>query len=279
MPKKGACRQIIGTGGRVSVISKDFVILRGSNRHPRCVACVCSELFPRTLGRHIMERQPADVMERQPADGIPVSSHDCLRTAAVHDLVRFTRRLGEYHNAERLLQALPSALHDLVSANTFTVIHENGSHSASSLLIDSQTREALDPPHLSLRGARGAFLVGEQGPLVIPSVVRETRFPDVLEWFHSQGDRSLCVLPLRTARRRLGAICAGRSFENAFSEDEVALLSVAADHAALALDHWLNFAASERASLQLEDERTRLKFILDLNNSVVSDLDLKQVIQ
>jgi formate hydrogenlyase transcriptional activator len=237
-----------------------------------CVAS-CS---PGTLGRHIMERQPADVMERQPAGGIPAS---CLRTATVHDLLRFTRRLGEYHNAERLLQALPSALHDLVSANTFNVIHENGCHSASSLLIDSQTREALDPPHLSLRGARGAFLVGEQGPLVIPSVVRETRFPDVLEWFHSQGDRSLCVLPLRTARRRLGVICAGRSFENAFSEDEVALLSVAADHAALALDHWLNFASSERARLQLEDESTRLKFILDLNNSVVSDLDLKQMIQ
>jgi formate hydrogenlyase transcriptional activator len=188
--------------------------------------------------------------------------------------------LGEYQNAERLLEALPSTLHDLLSANTFTVIHENGSHSASSLLIDGWTRKPLDPPPLSLRGASQSFLASEgQGPLVIPSVGEESRFSDMLGWFHSHGDRSLCVLPLRTALRRLGAICAGRSFENAFSEDEVALLALAADHTALAVDDWLNFAASERARLQLEDERTRLKLILDLNNSVVANLDLKQVIQ
>jgi formate hydrogenlyase transcriptional activator len=219
-------------------------------------------------------------MERQRANGSPASMRHRVPAEARHDFLRFTRRLGEYRNAERLLQALPSTLHDLVPANTFTVIHENGSHSASSLVIESGTREPLDPPHLSLRGAPESFLATEQqGPLVIPSVTEETRFPDVLEWFQSHGDRSLCVLPLRTALRRLGAICAGRSFENAFSEDEVALLALAADHAALAVDDWLNFATSEQVRLQLEDERTRLKLILDLNNSVVSNLDLKQVIQ
>jgi formate hydrogenlyase transcriptional activator len=219
-------------------------------------------------------------MVRQSAYVTPAALRHRVPTETGNDLLRFTRRLGEYRNAERLLQALPSTLHDLVPANTFTVIHENGSHSASSLVIDSGTREPLDPPHLSLRGASESFLVSEQqGPLVIASVTNETRFREILEWFHSHGDRSLCVLPLRTALRRLGAICAGRSFENAFSEDEVALLALAADHAALALDDWLNFAASQQARLQLEDERTRLKLILDLNNSVVSNLDLKQVIQ
>ena len=219
-------------------------------------------------------------MDRPHANGTPGSTRHYPPTATDHDLLRFTRRLGEYHNAERLLQALPSTFHDLVSANTFTVIHENGSHSASSLRMDSGTHKPLDPPELSLRAGSEAFLVSEQqGPLVIPSVSEETRFPDMLRWFNSHGDKSLCVLPLRTALRRLGAICAGRSFENGFSEDEVALLALAADHAALALDDWLNFAASERARLQLEDERTRLKLILDLNNSVVANLDLKQVIQ
>ena len=219
-------------------------------------------------------------MDRPRANGTPSSTRHYPPTATDRDLLRFTRRLGEYHNAERLLQALPSTFHDLLSANTFTVIHENGSHSASSLLMDSGTRKPLDPPELSLRARSEAFLVsGQQEPLVIPSVAEETRFSDMLKWFHSHGDRSLCVLPLRTALRRLGAICAGRSVENGFSEDEVALLALAADHAALALDDWLNFAASERARLQLEDERTRLKLILDLNNSVVSNLDLKQVIQ
>jgi formate hydrogenlyase transcriptional activator len=71
----------------------------------------------------------------------------------------------------------------------------------------------------------------------------------------------------------------GRSSEDALSEEEVFLLALASNHAALALDDRLNFAASEKACQQLEDERTKLKLILDLNNSVISNLELKQLIQ
>jgi formate hydrogenlyase transcriptional activator len=219
-------------------------------------------------------------MERQRANGTPTGWRHRLPTETGNDLLRFTRRLGEYHNAERLLEALPSTLHDLFPANTFTVIHENGSHSASSLIIDSGNRKPLDPPHLSLRELPESFLVSvQQVPLVIPSLIGETGSADILAWFHSHGDRSLCVLPLRTPLRQLGVVCAGRSFEDAFSDGEIALLALAADHAALALDDWLNFAASEQASLRLKGERTRLKLIFDLNNSVISNLDLKVVIQ
>nr|WP_251106542.1 sigma 54-interacting transcriptional regulator [Alloacidobacterium dinghuense] len=114
---------------------------------------------------------------------------------------------------------------------------------------------------------------------MIGSVASETRFTDTLEWFRSNGDRSICVLPFSTALRRLGAICVGRSTENAFSEEEISLLTLAVDYAALALDDRLHFAASEKAGLQLENERTKLKLILDLNNSVVSNLELKQLIR
>jgi formate hydrogenlyase transcriptional activator len=45
------------------------------------------------------------------------------------------------------------------------------------------------------------------------------------------------------------------------------------------MDDRLNFAASEKARLQLESEQTKLKLILDLNNSIVSNLELKQLIR
>ncbi len=89
----------------------------------------------------------------------------------------------------------------------------------------------------------------------------------------------MCILPLSTTLRRLGVVCVGRSNENAFSEEDISFLELAANYAALALDDRLNFTASEKARAQLENEQTKLKLILDLNNSVVSNLELKQLIQ
>ena len=57
------------------------------------------------------------------------------------------------------------------------------------------------------------------------------------------------------------------------------LLTLATRYGALAIDDRLNFAASENMRLQLDSEQTRLKLILDLNNSVASNLELKELIR
>ena len=66
---------------------------------------------------------------------------------------------------------------------------------------------------------------------------------------------------------------------DAFSKTEIDLMSLIADNVALAFDDWLNFAIAEAVTAQLESERTKLKLILDLNNSVVSNLELREVLR
>jgi formate hydrogenlyase transcriptional activator len=196
------------------------------------------------------------------------------------DFLWFTRQLDQHQSAETLLQALPSTLHGLIPANTYMVMHVNGSHPTFSFAVNGKTWEAAPPPGLSLDALAAYSWVHEhQEPLIVCSVAEETRFLDTFQWFRSNGDRSICFLPLNTAIRRLGVIGVGRSSEDAFSEEEVSLLALASNHAALALDDRFNFAASEKACQQLEDERTKLELILDLNNSVISSLELKQLIQ
>ncbi len=123
------------------------------------------------------------------------------------------------------------------------------------------------------------LVYGPQRKLVLSSLDRETRFPETTKFFRARGNQSLCVLPLNTGLHRLGAICFGREHKDAFSEDEVCFLSLIADYASLAIDDRLNFARSQTAQIQLESERTKLKLILDLNNSVVSNLELRDVLQ
>src|SRR5580698_4992709 len=78
---------------------------------------------------------------------------------------------------------------------------------------------------------------------------------------------------------RVGRIFIERKHRDAFSEKEVSLLSLLSHYAALAIDDRLNFDQSEEVRSQLEKEKTKLKLILDLNNSVVSNLELRDVLQ
>ena len=99
-------------------------------------------------------------------------------------------------------------------------------------------------------------------------------------FFHGDGNRYLCVAPINPALRRLGALCFARGPEEDFSKDEIGLISLIADYVALAIDDRLNFADSEAARVQLESERRKkLRVILDLNDSVVSNLELREVLR
>ena len=107
---------------------------------------------------------------------------------------------------------------------------------------------------------------------MIPCVDRETRFRPALEAIKACGIRSGCAFPLTTVHRRLGVLFLGSEDSDAFSEEDVSFLSLVADQIALATDDALNFAASQKAQEQL-------KLLLDLTNSVVSTLDLRELLR
>ena len=111
-----------------------------------------------------------------------------------------------------------------------------------------------------------------QEAIVIPRVDQETRFPDTIEQLKRHQIQSVCMLPLTTAHRRIGSMFIASERANAYSDDHVRFLALVADQMALAIDDALNFEASRRAQEQL-------KLLLDLTNSVVSTLDLRQLLR
>src|SRR5580704_2634888 len=111
-----------------------------------------------------------------------------------------------------------------------------------------------------------------QRPLVIPSVDQETRFPDTMEYLKTHEIQSVCMLPLTTVHRRIGSMFIASKYPDAYSDDEVRFLGLVADQMALAIDDALNFESSRTAQDQL-------KLLLDLTNSVVSTLDLRELLR
>ena len=111
-----------------------------------------------------------------------------------------------------------------------------------------------------------------QRPLVIPFVDQETRFPDTIEFLKKNQFQSVCMLPLTTVHRRIGSMFIASERADAYSEDEVRFLGLVADQMALAIDDALNFETSRTAQEQL-------KLLLDLTHSVVSTLDLRELLR
>src|SRR5580704_15642349 len=98
-----------------------------------------------------------------------------------------------------------------------------------------------------------------------------TEFPQYRALLTGFGIVSSCTLPLTRGSRRLGVLCLGRRYPNAYDEEEVRFLDLVADQIGLAIDAAVNFFVSQKVQDQL-------KLILDLNNQVVSNLELTDLL-
>jgi formate hydrogenlyase transcriptional activator len=186
-------------------------------------------------------------------------------------LIRVSQAIKAHRGCDDLFQALAVELRKVVEfdavyciqydepANRITWI---GSHSPSGVQRPDFPPEELTTPWIYLR----------QQPLVIPFLDQETRFPRVAEFLREQGLQSICALPLTTVRRRLGSFGFGSKHPNAYSEEEVRFLSLVVDQIALAIDDALH-------AEELERQNKRLTLLLDLNNAVVSNLELRDLLR
>jgi formate hydrogenlyase transcriptional activator len=104
-----------------------------------------------------------------------------------------------------------------------------------------------------------------QQPVVIQSIDRETRFPQVAELLFKLGIRSLCALPLSTAHRQLGSLVFTSHIENAYSHQDQQFLSVVANQIAVAMDD--------------AQAQARLRLLLDVTNRIVTKLELRDLLR
>jgi formate hydrogenlyase transcriptional activator len=120
-----------------------------------------------------------------------------------------------------------------------------------------------------------------QQPLYIADWRRDERFAVRREALKQVGVeyRSFCRLPLRTPNASLGVLSIASFRAHDYSADEMRLLSVAADQAAMAVANSLHLEKSRRAQSELDMQSARLKLLLDLTNGVVENLELNDLLR
>jgi formate hydrogenlyase transcriptional activator len=124
-----------------------------------------------------------------------------------------------------------------------------------------------------------AWMYQHQKPLTIPFLDQEKLLNCKITALTEDGIRSLCALPLICAHQHIGCLLIRSKQPEAYSNDEVRFLSLIADMIASALAGAINFEALQKTQADLQAEKDRLQLLLELNNQVVSNLDLRTLLR
>jgi formate hydrogenlyase transcriptional activator len=116
-----------------------------------------------------------------------------------------------------------------------------------------------------------------QQTVLLDGLADETRFPDATRVFLENEIRSICLLPLTTTERKLGAVAFGRKEDVAFLDSELQLLRKAISEVALAVDNQLRSQEVVSYEKQLKQERDRTLLLLDVTNTLVRNLELDEL--
>lgn len=119
----------------------------------------------------------------------------------------------------------------------------------------------------------------EQNVLVLSNLEHEARFPRAVGLLRGEGVKSFCLLPLTTAQRRVGVLGLGSVKQSAYDAADLQFLRQVAAQVAVAVDNALNFQNAQTYQQQLARERDRLRLLLEVNNALVSNLDLHRLLE
>ena len=196
-------------------------------------------------------------------------------------LFQISQAISAFRDPRELFQVLASQLHSVVQFDGIGVVQFDDAGNKVKWHVAEKCNEAPTATSSQL-GPEDALLLWvhqNQEPVTVPEVARETRFPATMEKFKKYGIQSGCVLPLTTAHRRLGCLFMGSESLHTYSEEEVSFLQLIANQVAVAMDNALNFECSQRSHAELQREKDRLGLLLDLNNSIASNLELRELLR
>jgi formate hydrogenlyase transcriptional activator len=188
-------------------------------------------------------------------------------------LLEMSNAITNQSSLRDILQSLYRLLPAIVPCDTAAILLLTGR--GESLRLGAFERGSAGPDvELGFEGPLAGTPAGralkEQRPIYIPDYQTE-----VANGAPYSTLRSGYMFPLSTSRRQLGVLCLGSEKEGMFSAENIALITSIAAHVTSALESAIASDAAESYQRQLLEERDRWKLLLEINNHVVSHLDLK----
>lgn len=213
---------------------------------------------------------PVDEMEsRSAADG------------RYRTLLEVSGAIAAQPNLKAVLQSLRRLLSRVVAFDSIGLLLLSDDGNSVQLIALDRGPEAYEVeigtevPHAGTAVGRA---IDEQKPIYIPDQQAEiARIPQLASKVRLGTPHSAYIFPVSTSGKKLGALAFGIAQGDQFGPDDVELMTSVSSHVAVALESAIATDAAERYQRQLAQERDRLQLLLEINNQVVTQLDVNEL--
>ena len=182
------------------------------------------------------------------------------------------------------VKAVLHSLRDVLSSTckihgAHLYILDGGGESLQVLAFDQEA----DAPAIKVgtkvsRIGAAARVLEEQKPVFLPDVSQEMlKHPELAPFAPQSVGRSTYVFPVSTSQQRYGILAVTKERGEEFTPEDVEMLRSLASHVAVALECALARDSAELYQRQVVKERDRLRLLLEINNHIVSKLDINEL--
>ena len=194
-------------------------------------------------------------------------------------LLEVTESIALHHDADRLLHDLAQRLPRIVPFDYINIVLHDPAKEVMRLRLLVTSIPATIKPGLELpiEESPGGLVWKTQQPLTVPDVAREDRFPQLITMLRENGVQSFCAVPLTTANQRLGALGFGSLERRTYDSSEIEFMHQVAKQVAIAVENALNYERAQSTQSQLTRERDHQRLLLEVNNAVITHLDLNDL--
>jgi formate hydrogenlyase transcriptional activator len=223
--------------------------------------------LPGELGRFSIHDMTTDT-------NIPAGA-DQQRYEAV---LRISEAIAACREPEELARTLADGLGEFLHFdNLYVMILKENSTEIETMVWGKGT---LPLPDLPIEELPTWEAFDSQQPLYIFDWTSEHRFPRVKAWLTQTGVKSASsvTVPLTTPHRRLGTFGICCDTVTPYSEEDVSFLRLIGRVVAFAIDDGLNLRRAQEAQACLQNQNERLQLLLNLTNSITSNLNLREVL-
>ena len=196
-------------------------------------------------------------------------------------LLEVSESIAAPHDLTELFRALARQLPRVVKFSSIVLGLHDPSKNVIRLHVLEDPRPMPVSPSLEfpVNDVPAGWVWKNQQPLVFSNLEEETRFPKVMPMIRQAGIRSLCIVPLTSSRERLGAMGVGSLEVHHYGQAEIEFLQQAARQVAVAVENTLNFERARKTEQVLMRQLERERLMLEINNAVVSHLDLRGLLK
>ena len=195
-----------------------------------------------------------------------------VQTQKYLTLLELSKAIASHRDLSELFHDLACRLRNLFHFRDLGVMMHDAQRNVMRSHILESCEPALrsTPTEVPIEGSIAGWVWQHQQPMIVRDLQLETRFP-AAQILRGHEVKSICSLPLSTVHQKLGTLNMWADEVGAYDELDLKFAQLVASQIAVAIE-------AQCHQQQLARERDRSQLLLELNNTLVSNLNLRELL-